>query len=273
MFIRYILFALLLGLAFRAAAQDQYQEWYQQSNLVVMATVKQVGKAHFDGVPPSERNVVVVIEAVLKSSGNLPLAKGQELTVLLRDQSSAKEGDQAIFYTLGWIIGKGIAVQEIGREPIKDPQGELGAIQKRMGAYEQAANRRELRAHIQQSDLVAMARVVQIEERSSPKEVKLSEHNPGWTEAIVKVEEGLKGTKAAASVVVRFPASMDVHFYGVPQLEKGQEAVLLLERDNKISGKGAFMSYQGQRLPVYVIRQPMDVLDAKRFDEVKRAMP
>src|SRR5262245_63783388 len=56
----------------------------------------------------------------------------------------------------------------------------------------------------------------------------ITEHEPKWREAILQVDEVLKGAPPGRRLVVKFPASSDVMWYGAPQLQAGQEGFLLL---------------------------------------------
>lgn len=58
----------------------------------------------------------------------------------------------------------------------------------------------------------------------APQGQRISEHNPEWQEAIVEVQETLKGPAGASEIVVRFPASQDIMWVGYPKLKAGQES-------------------------------------------------
>jgi hypothetical protein len=61
------------------------------------------------------------------------------------------------------------------------------------------------------------------------------------TEAIIQVDEVLKGTHEKKQVVVRFPASSDVMWHGAPKFHAGQEGYFMLHKakPKKATMKGA----------------------------------
>ena len=58
----------------------------------------------------------------------------------------------------------------------------------------------------------------------------ITEHEPQWREAIIQVDEVLKGTHQEKQVVVRFPGSTDVMWHGAPKFEPGQQGYFILHQ-------------------------------------------
>src|SRR5256886_12232908 len=111
------------------------------------------------------------------------------------------------FYTTGWIFGRGVAVREVGHEPGQSPVVTADA----RGAVARAralVNDADLKAHIQRAAMVVAGRVEQVrpaELAAAPTRPKrITEHDPDWQEAIIQVEDGIKGAQAGEQVVVRF---------------------------------------------------------------------
>src|SRR5215212_8731452 len=75
-------------------------------------------------VEPTDETAVVRVERVLSAPDDLGVRRGSQVTVRL--QSAAKKGQRAVFFTVGWISGDGLAVQEVGRRPA----GDLDALKK-----------------------------------------------------------------------------------------------------------------------------------------------
>lgn len=82
-------------------------------------------------------------------------------------------------------------------------------------------------------DIICMGRVTAV--RPGPHRGPITEHDPDWQEAIIRVESWIKGVQANQDIVVRFPGSLDVAWYEAPKLKVGQEGTFFLRKD-KITG-------------------------------------
>ena len=58
----------------------------------------------------------------------------------------------------------------------------------------------------------------------------ISEHDPKWREAVVQIDDVHKGVHKQKQVVVRFPASTDVMWYGAPKFHPGQQGFFTLHK-------------------------------------------
>jgi hypothetical protein len=65
---------------------------------------------------------------------------------------------------------------------------------------------------------------------ASPPRGPISEHDPQWREAVIRVERVAKGRSAGKEVVVRFPASDDVRWFRAPKFAPGDQGVFILHR-------------------------------------------
>ena len=66
----------------------------------------------------------------------------------------------------------------------------------------------------------------------------ISEHDPGWHEATIHVDEVVKGAKNTKEVSVLFPNSDDVRWHKVPKYSEGQQGIWLLHKARKQDPKG-----------------------------------
>ena len=95
----------------------------------------------------------------------------------------------------------------------------------------------ELRAQIRQADVVLLGRVTAIREipaaALATEELRpLSEHEPMWQQAVIEVQEGIKGLEGATrQISVRFAASTDIRWFQSPKLTVGEERIFMLDRD------------------------------------------
>jgi hypothetical protein len=211
----------------------------KKSSIVFTGTVKRSGAVSFASVPKSPRTVVMEVESVSAKPAAVSLKRGDLVTVETRTAGALREGMRATIYAEGWILGEGVAVREIGHEVVP-ATGTLAEREKLMMGAQATLRDEELKQRLEAADLVVVGRVVSV--RTAPvvltagQREPVTEHAPNWQEAVVRVESTIKGTAAAdQQVVLRFPGSMDVAWYGTPRFKEGQEGTFILQKD-QISG-------------------------------------
>ncbi len=96
-----------------------------------------------------------------------------------------------------------------------------------------------------------------------------SEHEPGWEEAIIEVQQTLKGAPGTAEVV-RFPTSLDVMWVGFPKFRVGQEGIFILRQD-RISGAPTAM-LEGTTLTAYMATDPRHVRTKEEAETIRRLL-
>lgn len=246
----------LLG-AVRASALPT-QEQLERSDIIFSGMVERVGEASFAGVPDAARAIVVKVERVMEKPGPVVLAPNSLVTVQVSDFGAWQRGQRATFYTEGWIYGDGVAVREVAHEPV-------GALAVAAGPEDAAAEMRSdavLRRMVRSADAVAVGRVVAV--RLAPRIRGLAtedspgpvtEHDPEWQEAVVEVDSWMSGSRSDRQVVVRFPGSLDVAFYGLPKLRQGQTGTFLLQAEEVEGMPRALLS--GVEVGAYL---PLEVL-------------
>jgi hypothetical protein len=96
--------------------------------------------------------------------------------------------------------------------------------QSRQGAADQA-----LRDRLTHAPLVVLGTVTVVR-RVDVARPRISEHDPDWRDATIKVERQLKGslTPGTDTVHVLFPASQDVRWFQSPKFTQGQVGIFLL---------------------------------------------
>jgi len=233
----------------------------KQSDIVFIGTVTQVGAVAVSEVPASARTVVARVDQVLEKPAAVDLKPGDSVTVQTVRPGSLKAGTQATFYTTGWIFGRGVAVREVGHELGHSPVV-VADQQEAVARARRDVNDAELRAHIQKAAMVVAGRVEQVrpaELAATPARPKrITEHDADWQEAIIQVEDGLKGAQAGQQVVVRFPGSHDVAWVGTPRFAVGQEGTFLLHKDSTTGSPSAMIA--GRSVPAYTALHKLDVL-------------
>src|SRR5438552_2994523 len=258
----------LISLAVPLSAQMTRAALVRQSDIIFAGTVTRAG--------------VVRVDQVFEKPDAVSLMKGDSVAVLAVRAGSLNPGMQATFYTTGWIYGRWITVREVGHEAI-GPQlatvtgGAGGTAQQDLVAKaRQQVNDAELKARIQAAAMVVVGRVEQLRPMvysppgapARPK--RFSEHDPNWQEAIIHVDEGLKGATAGERVVVRFPGSRDVAFVGTPRLAAGQEGTFLLRKDTATGSPLSLMA--GQTVQAYTALHRLDVLPKQDAQQVRTLM-
>src|SRR4051794_36092601 len=91
------------------------------SNLVFIGMIEQVEASMVPAIRRNERTVVAQVQQVMKGPPSVSPAPGSRITIQLSpDLPPLDPGDQATFFTNGWIYGETLAVTEVGRTPIED---------------------------------------------------------------------------------------------------------------------------------------------------------
>jgi len=196
-----------------------------KANFVFEGTIKKLKAATMSEVPLSERTAIVRVDKVINGPPDLTGFLGQEITVELSGNPAVHAGQRMIFHTNGWIFGASVAVLSLREEPIKSA-----------AAKQRAAGR--VPAHFSDADLVVSGRVIDVRipanagatRKRTTKTPPITEHDPVWREAVIQVDDVLKGKQTSKQVTVRFPDSSDVMFHGVPRFEAGQEGYFMLHK-------------------------------------------
>ena len=270
--------AVLLALPGAAAlGQMSRATLVKQSDIIFIGTVTQVGAVAVPEVPASDRTVVVHVDQVLEKPAAVALGAGDSVTVQTAQPGSLKPGSQATFYTTGWIFGQGVAVREVGHEPGHSPvvvaDQQAAVVRARL-----EMNDADLKAHIQKAAMVVEGRVEQVRPAelawaggAPAHRTRISEHDAQWQEAIIQVQDGIKGAQAGEQVVVRFPTSLDVAWVGTPRFTVGQEGTFLLHKDSTTGSPETVIA--GRSVPAYTALHKSDVLpkqDALRIRVLMR---
>jgi hypothetical protein len=272
---------LALSLSLMMAAVDSFgqrkpshAELMKRASVIFMGTVSKMEAVSTDGVAPSGNTAIVTVDRIIEKPKALSLAEGKQVTVELKDPTVFHEGTRATFYTEGWVLGKGVAVKEIGHELLT-----TAAVRRVPTDEEQQASKArqekkdtDLRARIASADMIAVGRVMSIHPLAvaAPGGKPVTEHNPDWQEATIRVESGLKGITAGKEIVVHFPASRDVAYYGAPKFTVNQEGVFFLKKDT-ITGKPQAL-LRGIQVNAYLVHEQQDVLPKEDAARVRNAM-
>ncbi len=261
-----VLGALLLSQVPPVQSQRDQAALAKQSSIVFVGTVLKLGAVSFPGVPTSAQTIVVRVDSVLHKPPAVSLKKGDRVTVEAKDPAAFHPGMQATFYTDGWIFGAGVAVKELEHE-IAPTSLSAGAVTEREANFRQMqkqASDQELRNRIQAADAVVVGRVLEVHPWTpsglAATKPRVSEHDPNWQEAVIKVQSAIKGAKPEQKMVVRFPGSYDVAWANAPKFKKDQQGTFFLKTDQVTGAPKARLA--GAKVNAYTALKPADVLSA-----------
>ncbi|HYX31369.1 MAG TPA: hypothetical protein VE863_22730 [Pyrinomonadaceae bacterium] len=198
----------------------QVQDDQAKPTFVFKGTVRNVNAATMPDVPVSKSTAIVTVDEIINGPTDLTGFLGQEITVRVNHSQGLRAGQKLIFHTVGWIFGSGVAVRSLREEPIVNTRSQT-----------------ERAGHYRDADLVVRGKVVRVQlpkqatvARSKQKALPITEHAPLWHEAIIQVQEVLKGDEQTKRVTVCFPDSSDVMFHGAPRFEPGQQGYFMLHK-------------------------------------------
>jgi hypothetical protein len=221
-------------------------------------------------VPILDQTAIVRVDEVLQVSEKLGDFRDKEITVQLAELGSLGEGQAAVFFTNSWLYGKSIAVQEIGRI-------ELSEVQSLAEIYEEIANTlmkladASLKDRINSSEAIVVGRVSEVRPLPINHPFRqderrwISEHDPQWQEALIRIESVEKGTISELTTTVLFPSSMDVMWYSSPKFDVNQEGIWILSRNQSQE-----LDRSRIQSPDQVIYTALEPLDFHPLNQVER---
>jgi hypothetical protein len=232
------LFLLVPGLLGPVQAQAQppgppdLQNLVEESRFIFQGTVRKLGAANMAAVPASPANAVVTVDQVITAPEQLGDFTGREITVALLRPDSLKPGQQAVFFTYGWIYGQTLAVREVGH---LDARQNLGALREQIADARRRNDEQGLADRLARAELVVVGRLVRIAPvRREETHLPITEHDPDLRRAVVQVETVLKGQAPPNHLVsFLFANSRDVLWDRSPKPKVYQEAVWILSRNEK----------------------------------------
>jgi hypothetical protein len=221
----------MLGLFLCAAvgqAASGPEELTRAAQLVFRGTIQKVEASNLEIVQADSDTAVVRVDEVLKAAPSLGDFTGREITVKLAQPGDATPGEQAVFFTNGWLYGTTLAVIEVGRL-----HGDAALLRGQVAAAVRQAADEELRGRLAGAALVVAGRVVDTHPAVVVGELvgEGSEHDPQWWEAVVQVDTVFKGKPAGQRVTFVYPTSQDVVWFGAPKPAVGADGIWLLYRD------------------------------------------
>ena len=235
----------------------------QQSSIIFAGTVSQLEATSFADVPKSTKTIVVHVESVLKKPPAVSLKKGDNVTVEVKDPGAFRPGMEVTFYTDAWIFGSGVAVKELSHATRPSGGKPAAAEERAIGQIEEQISDQDLKQRLASADFVVVARVTDVRTWTAPGIAsaphRVTEHDPDWHDAVIKIESILKGPKIRKNkLVVRFPQCNDVAWVHAPKFEKNQEGIFFLTKDDVSGAPTALL--EGAEVNAYTCLRPGDWL-------------
>jgi hypothetical protein len=196
-----------------------------RAQFVFRAQVLQRGVATFAEVPVNAKTVVARVEEILEGPDLLHDYVGQPITVQLGAGQNVTENKEYVFRTESYIFGAGLAVTAQSVTPATT----ASAVQ-RMRAAASSAPANRVKARADRAEMVVTGKVTEVRQVPPPPGAPISEHDPEWQEAVVEVDQVVRGARrgAAKQVVIRFSNSQDVKWARAPKFRVGREGVWML---------------------------------------------
>jgi hypothetical protein len=254
-------------------AAAQTPAMIRRSSIIFVGTVVKLQAVSFPAVPVSRKTAVLKVDRVIEKPATVTLAAGLEVTVELKDPAKFKVGSTATFYTEGWILGQGVAVREVGHEAATvTATATPGQIETKVAQARQQLTDADLRDRLRSADMVVVGRVSTVRKAALAAGGKkfITEHDPDWQEATIKVESAMKGARGGDEVVVRFPGSNDVMYRNAPRFKTDQEGVFIMKKD-AVTGLPRIMVGTTQ-VDAYVVHRSTDVIPKSDSSRVKQLM-
>jgi hypothetical protein len=246
------------GFAQPTGAGTDLRQIIRSARIIFVGSIEKPGASNVSLVPASSRTALVRVREVLDAPRTMGDLRGQVVTVLLAKEGSAQAGQEAIFFTNGWMYGENVAVREVAEIPERDRE----ALRSAIAAERQTVRDEELAGRLKSAVLVIAGQVVSARPTAGAERGPRSEHDPEWWQAEIGVASVMKGRATGKTVTVFFPSSLDERWLLVPKLKEGQKAIFLLQ------------PYRGNDLPAgaLVILHPLDVQPEQQTDRVRRLL-
>lgn len=201
-------------------------ELTRSSSLIFSGTVVTLGESTVPILPPSEDFVVIRVDRGLRVDPALGDLRGKLITMAPLNPGSLRPEQRAVFFTLSWIHGGGIAVREIGHLDVGKEDEVAEAVERLPEMH--------LRDRLLDAELVAVAEVVSV--REMPR-TSYARNAAVWAEAQLRIERVLRG-QPRESAAVYFPTADRPPWTDAPRFEEGQRGVFILHAASQKETRG-----------------------------------
>jgi hypothetical protein len=199
-------------------SQPELQRLVHDSSLIFSGTVIELGASSVANLAPRDNFAVVLVDKPMRFDSALGDLRRKKITVALLKAGELQQDEKAIFFTLNWIQGGGIAAREVSHvNPQQEDEvaGEVARLPER-----------HLAERLASAMLVLVAEVSKT--KTTPFDIR-SRDAPQWAIASFRNIEALLG-KPGKNMLVLFPTSARPMWSRSPRLKEGERAIYLLQR-------------------------------------------
>lgn len=198
--------------------RSEVQKLVSDSSLIFSGTVIELGASSVANLPPRDNFAVVSVDNPLRFDPALGDLRRRKITVALLKRGELQPDEKAVFFTLDWIQGGGIAVREVAHLPARQEDAVAAEVER--------LPERHLAERLASAMLVVMAEVSEI--KPTPFDIR-SRDAPQWATARFRNLEALKG-QPIENMVALFPTSGRPMWARSPRLKRRQRGIFLLHR-------------------------------------------
>jgi hypothetical protein len=239
------------------AQVSSVDSWIRQSTFIFVGTVQTLKATTMKAVTATDATAVVRIDKVIEAPGAPPDLAGKDITVRLLQTGSLRAGEQATFYTKGWLLGNSMAVIEVGHSV----EAQTATAQEQVNTV-----RRQMADEQLEGEMATAVAIISGTVRAvQPAKIQHigSEHDPDWYQAEIAVRETLKGKLHGDTVTILFPHSDDVMWRTSPKFKEGEQGVWLLHRN-----QARLPGIQDQ----YTALRPLDFRSQSELEHIQRLL-
>jgi len=214
------------------ASRKQADSPAEHAPLVFIGHVAKAKAATLAGIAAAD-TAIVAVDHVVQAPALFTTIGGTQITVRFGRLAVPPVGAARTFFTKGWIYGEGMAVDAVRVQNVETKPVAAAALSKARSSARDDA----LSARLQSAQMGVVGEVTEVH----PAEVtttRISEHDPAWHEATIKVDEVVKGKKGTHELKVLFPQSDDVRWHKVPKYSPGQQGIWLLHKGSTPAAHG-----------------------------------
>ena len=189
--------------------------------------IGRVVKAKAATIPDVATNntAIVAVDHVVAAPAMFTAIAGSEITVRFGRMTIPPVGSSRTFHATGWIYGNSLAVDAVKVEAAQEHAAAAVARRTEQSSAKDSA----LAARLDAAHMGVVGEVTSVRPLDVPT-THISEHDPVWHEATIKVDEVVKGRRGTREVNVVFPDSDDVRWRKVPKYREGQQGIWLLHK-------------------------------------------
>jgi hypothetical protein len=175
-----------------------------------------------------DNTAIVQVERVVSAPDMFASLGGHQITVRFKKPPRLRSGRSLTFFANGWTFGSSVAVDVVGTTEAAPTPALASAVR---GARTSSSDS-VLRARLASAEMSVVGTVADVT-RSAQQPSHISEHDPNWHEAVIDVDEVIKGKKGTKQATVLFPNSDDVRWYRIGKYKTGQQGIWMLQPGTK----------------------------------------